>query len=75
MYHKILQELGYRGNFGDILKRNPPEIEDTQKIWQLHKLRNTLVHEMISPKENLEKLSQEYRKTIEEFLQKITSKK
>jgi hypothetical protein len=45
LYHKALRDLGYIGNFGDILKLNPKEIEDINSIWELHKLRNKLVHD------------------------------
>jgi hypothetical protein len=74
LYHKILQTLGYSGNFGDILKRNPKEIPDIQEVWTLHKLRNTLVHELSTSEQNLEKQALKYKKTVEIFLQKITHK-
>ncbi|MDD2907913.1 MAG: hypothetical protein PHH98_04700 [Candidatus Gracilibacteria bacterium] len=45
LYHKILVELGYNGTFGDILKLEPNEIGNINKVWELHKLRNKLVHD------------------------------
>lgn len=45
LYHKILLEAGYEWSFWEILKQEPQEILDIDKIWDLHKLRNKLVHE------------------------------
>lgn len=45
LYHKILKWYGYEGTFWEILKQEPNEIWDIQKVWNLHKLRNKLVHE------------------------------
>ncbi|NDK09458.1 hypothetical protein GW846_01620 [Candidatus Gracilibacteria bacterium] len=72
VYHHILQELGYSGTFGEILKRTPKEITNIQDIWTLHKLRNTLVHEL--EKHNQLLLSQQagkYRKIIISFLKQV----
>ncbi len=46
IYHNILQEVWYKWSFWDILKKKPIVIKDIQKIWELHKLRNTLVHDL-----------------------------
>ncbi|NDK08706.1 hypothetical protein EOM39_05710 [Candidatus Gracilibacteria bacterium] len=51
IYHNILKETGYEGNFGEILKKKPSVIKDINKIWELHKLRNVLVHEIESSEE------------------------
>ena len=45
LYHKILQEAGYNGTFWEILKSHPSEISNINKIWELHKLSNKLVHD------------------------------
>jgi hypothetical protein len=45
LYHKILLELGYKWTFWEILKQKPKVIWDINKVWELHKLRNKLVHE------------------------------
>lgn len=45
LYHKTLLEWGYNWTFWEILKSKPSEIWDLQKIWELHKLRNKLVHD------------------------------
>lgn len=45
LYHKILLEAGYIWTFWEILKQEPSEIADLQKIWELHKIRNKLVHD------------------------------
>ncbi len=45
LYHKILLEAGYKWSFWEILKQKPSQITDLDKIWELHKLRNKLVHE------------------------------
>lgn len=45
LYHKILIEWWYNWTFWEILKSEPSEIWNLNKIWELHKLRNKLVHE------------------------------
>lgn len=45
LYHKTLVEFWYTGTFWEILKMKPEQISDIQKIWELHKLRNKLVHD------------------------------
>lgn len=45
LFHKILLEAGYKGTFWEILKSEPSEISNLQNIWELHKLRNKLVHD------------------------------
>lgn len=45
LYHKILQEIWYSWDFWNILKLKPREINDLDMIWELHKLRNKLVHD------------------------------
>ncbi len=45
LYHKTLKEFGFSWTFWEILKMKPEQISDIQKIWELHKLRNNLVHD------------------------------
>ncbi len=69
LYHKILQELGYEGNFWEILKKEPNEIRDLDKVWKLHKLRNKLVHEFdLVTNATLNKKAEEYEREIKVFL-------
>lgn len=73
IYHKILLELWYVWNFWDILKLNPKEISDINKIWELHKLRNKLAHDfdLLEEKILLSK-QKEYLYEIEKLLNKIS---
>ncbi|MBS9784134.1 hypothetical protein KGV55_02170 [Candidatus Gracilibacteria bacterium] len=69
LYHKILQELGYEGTFGEILKKEPNEVGDLDKVWELHKLRNKLVHEFdLITNATLNKKANEYEREIKVFL-------
>lgn len=73
IYHTILKELWYQWSFWEILKKQPKEIKNIQQIWDLHKLRNSLVHELKDFDEKLlENKSQEYRNIIEKFLKQVT---
>ena len=45
LYHKILLECWYNWDFWKILKEKPIKIKNLDKIWELHKLRNKLVHD------------------------------
>lgn len=69
LYHKILLALEYEGTFWEILKKEPNEIWDLDKVWELHKLRNKLVHDfdLLSPS-ILAKKSKEYEKQIKFIL-------
>jgi hypothetical protein len=44
--HFILEDYGYSGTVGDQLKAKPTMIGDLDRMWDLHKLRNHLAHEM-----------------------------
>lgn len=73
LYHKILLELGYKWTFWEILKQKPKVIWDINKVWELHKLRNKLVHEFGSlPEELLKQKSGEYNKLIMSLMKEIT---
>ena len=72
IYHHILKSLGYRWSFGEILKRNPKEIKNINDVWELHKLRNRLVHDLKQPNVDIEGYSRKYKKVIEKFLKQVT---
>jgi len=72
LYHKILQTSWYTWTFWEILKQKPSEIPNLNKIWELHKLRNKLVHELepVSDKElqeSAKKYIYEVKVLIENF--------
>ena len=72
LYHKILQELWYSWSFWNILKKEPKEILNLNKIWELHKLRNNLVHSFNWEKDDfLEKKQKEYIKEINLILKNV----
>jgi hypothetical protein len=72
LYHKVLQEAGYNGTFWEILKLEPSEIWDIQKIWELHKLRNKLVHDFdLLSEKVLKNKSLEYKKQIEKLIKQF----
>lgn len=52
LYHKILLEVWYVWDFWSILKQKPIIIDDLNKIWELHKIRNKLVHDFFDFDEN-----------------------
>lgn len=69
LYHKILQRFWYNWTFWEILKTKPNEIWNLNKVWELHKLRNKLVHNVDEKiKENLFLKVKEYEKEIEIIL-------
>ncbi len=41
-----LKELGYRGTFADKLRTAGPRFGNTQPIWDAHKLRNAIAHDV-----------------------------
>ena len=72
LYHKILQEAGYNGTFWEILKTEPSEIWNLQKIWELHKLRNKLVHDFdLLSEKILKNKSNEYKIHIEKLIKQF----
>jgi hypothetical protein len=38
--------LGYEGSFADKLKKAGPRFGDVQALWNAHKVRNRIAHEM-----------------------------
>jgi len=71
LYHQILKAYGYKWTFWEILKQKPKVISDIQAIWELHKLRNKLVHELgTMDTKMLVRKSKEYQKEINKILGK-----
>jgi len=72
LYHKILEEIWYSWDFWEILKQNPPIITNLDKIWELHKIRNKLVHDFYNYDERflLTKWN-EFLKELEKILHKL----
>lgn len=72
LYHKILLGLSYIWTFGEILKQEPNEIGDIEKVWKLHKLRNKLVHELDHHTEpELQKEATAFKKELRSLLKVI----
>jgi len=63
--HHILKEYGYQGTLGDQLKAKPLIIDNLDTIWNLHKLRNRLAHDMEAISASvLENKSREFEKEV-----------
>lgn len=72
LYHRILVEIWYEWSFGEILKSEPKEIGDINKIWELHKLRNKLVHDFdLLDNVVLNKKAGQYKTEIERLLGRV----
>ncbi len=73
LYHKILQAIWYNWDFWEILKQRPIIIWDLDKIWELHKIRNKLVHDFDQFDERvLLTKSNEFVKEIEKLLKNVS---
>lgn len=59
-----LEELGYRGNLGNKLKKAPGLFSDINGLWSAHKIRNNIAHQM-----NYEVGETVYKKTMLSFKQ------
>lgn len=69
LYHKVLIEMWYNWTFWEILKIEPNEIWDLQKVWELHKLRNKLVHDFdLIDESHLKKREKEYKEELKILL-------
>lgn len=72
LYHKILEEIWYSWDFWEILKQKPPIITNLDKIWELHKIRNKLVHDFYNYDEKfLLTKRNEFLKELEKLLNKL----
>ena len=73
LYHKILQEIWYKWDFWSILKQKPIIIWDLSKIWELHKIRNKLVHDFEEHNESfLPSKSKEFIQEIEKLIKNLS---
>ena len=73
IYHHTLKKLWYEWTFGEILEINPKEIKNINEIWELHKFRNTLVHELRDLDERyILKQWKRYRGVVEKFIKQVT---
>lgn len=73
LFHKILLEAWYNWTFWEILKSEPSEIANLNKIWELHKLRNKLVHDFdLNSESFLKQKSSDYKKELNKLLNKIS---
>ena len=73
LYHKILNSLGYKWSFWEILRAEPNEVLDLQKIWKLHKIRNALVHDFDNHDEVwLKKQSRSYQKQVQYLIKNVS---
>jgi len=73
IYHHTLKKLWYEGTFWEILKQKPSEISNLNEVWELHKFRNTLVHELRDLDERfILKQSKKYKTVVEKFVKQVT---
>ncbi len=73
LYHRLLLEIWHEWNFWDILKSKPREIDNLNKVWELHKLRNKLVHDFDLLEEViLIKKAKEYERELVKLLRKVS---
>lgn len=73
IYHKILLELSYNWTFWEILKKKPKEISNINKIWELHKIRNKLVHDFdLFDEKNLSMKNKDYELEINNILNYVS---
>lgn len=72
IYHSILKEIWYSWTFWEILKQKPAFIDDIDRVWKLHKLRNKLAHDLDTvPQTILRKSSQEYKNEVNSLIDKF----
>ena len=72
LYHKVLLEAWYTWTFWEILKSEPSEIWNINKIWELHKIRNKLVHDFdLLSKQILKKRAFEYIKEFNNLVKQL----
>ncbi len=73
LYHKLLMSIGCKWSFWEILKWKPKEIDNINKIWELHKLRNKLVHDFDLLEEViLNRKAREYKDEFEKLLKRVS---
>ena len=62
-------ELGVQGNFADKLKKAGPRFRDVQSLWNAHKLRNRIAHEMnlAVPEGEMQRAVAAFEKALEQL--------
>lgn len=69
LYHKVLLWLWYEWTFWEILKQYPIEINDIEIVWELHKLRNKLVHDFdLLDERLLKQKANKYKKILSQII-------
>jgi len=63
---QALYELGYRGSFADKMKKAQARFPNKEQLWQAHKLRNRIAHEM-----NVQLLPREVQSALMAFEQAL----
>lgn len=64
-----LKETGTNGSVGEQLKKREKNLKNLQEIWEAHKLRNKVAHEIFELKTNeTEKALKTFKKTISEII-------
>jgi hypothetical protein len=48
------KDLGFEGTFADKLRKAQPRLKDPQAVWNAHKLRNRIAHEVDVRMDNVE---------------------
>jgi hypothetical protein len=72
LYHKVLLEAGYTWTFWEILKSKPREVWSLNNIWELHKLRNKLVHDFdLLSEKVLKNKADEYIKEFKKSIKQL----
>lgn len=68
--HTCFTMRGWKGTFGECLKRNGSSIVNLQPLWDAHKLRNRIAHEpgIFVSKKEADHAVQTFRRTLESFL-------
>jgi hypothetical protein len=65
----VLKSLRYRGTLGEKLKSKPPVLHRyLDDIWELHKIRNRIVHELEKPSEDIERHARNYESILRNIL-------
>jgi len=69
---KVLWELGYEGSLGDKMKQHGSWFADQNAIWDAHKQRNKLAHEVgyELDEKTAKKIAHTYEREIENLLKK-----
>jgi ABC-type glycerol-3-phosphate transport system permease component len=69
---EIIKKIGYKGeNFGERLKSiEPSDFDNIQNVWEAHKIRNRIVHDVdkfVLTKEEVKETLEKYEKALKEL--------